>query len=214
LPTPIVLDLSLSSRRLNLTSAESGVLFDIDGDGDLDHVAWTERYATVGFVVFDRNQNGRIDGGEELFGNAFRLSTGRRATNGFEALADLDRTLGNGDGVIDLRDPAHEMLQFWIDVNHDGVSQAGELNDLADVGVVRLETRYRESRRTDQYGNLFRYYGKATIRHGARDDSTSWMVDVILKVAPGSTQPRVGVFRDLLSLGSLSTSAMCRVGAR
>jgi hypothetical protein len=164
LPTPILLDLSRVGRPYELTSAQSGVMFDIDGDGDLDRIAWTGRDALLGFLALDRNRNGTIDNGIELFGNATPLSDGRTATSGFEALADLDKSQGNGDGMIDVRDPVYDRLLFWTDLNHDGIAQTGELKALAEVGIIRLGTTYREGRRTDRYGNVFRYIGRATVR--------------------------------------------------
>jgi hypothetical protein len=53
--------------------------------------------------------------------------------------------------------PCFRHLLLWIDENHDGISQLGELHTLPQLGVYSLALRYKESRRTDQFGNQFRY---------------------------------------------------------
>lgn len=64
-------------------------------------------------------------------------SDGRAQTyaNGYEALAAED---GNGDKVIDANDAVYSQLRIWKDANQDGVSQAGELQTLADLGIARI----------------------------------------------------------------------------
>ena len=54
----------------------------------MERVAWTKRDSEVAFLALDRNGNGRIDGGEELFGNHTPVIRGTSQTspNGFEAL--------------------------------------------------------------------------------------------------------------------------------
>jgi len=60
--------------------------------------------------MLDRNGNGLVDGGDELFGNNTRLRDGRRAPHGYIALAELD---DNGEGQIDSRDAAFVRLRLW-----------------------------------------------------------------------------------------------------
>ena len=67
----------------------------------------------------------------------------------------------NHDGVIDFRDPIFPQLRIWIDANHDGIAQPEELHTLAELRVEHISLHYRESPRTDQFGNQFRYVGGA-----------------------------------------------------
>jgi hypothetical protein len=156
---PILID--TENDGIRLTGLSDPVWFDIDADGAADLMSWTDR--SEGILALDRNGNGTIDDGGELFGNATRLADGSRALNGYIALAELDDWPfgGNRDEVIDAADEAFTSLRLWTDLNHDGVSQPGELRTLNAVGVRRIGLNYRRSNRTDRYGNEFRFLGRA-----------------------------------------------------
>jgi hypothetical protein len=81
------------------------------------------------------NHDGVINSGAELFGDGTLLNTGRKATNGFEALQQYDFNL---DSVINAQDSIFKDLQVWIDTNKDGVSAATELHTLMDMGVQSI----------------------------------------------------------------------------
>ena len=146
-----------------MTSSEAGVVFDFVGDGHLIQMAWTAAASGNAFLSLDRNGNGRIDEGEELFGNTTDQPPcpggGFACRNGYRALAEFDKPAngGNGDGIIDRRDAIFPHLLLWIDENHDGISQPSELHSLPELGVFSLALKYKESRRTDEFGNQFRY---------------------------------------------------------
>lgn len=148
-----------------LTAPAQGVSFDMDGDGDLEQTAWTLPDANQGFLCMDRNENGSIDGGAELFGTATLAQGGAPALNGFEALAVLDV---NGDGKISPLDAAWSELRIWTDVNHDGVAQSTELHRLESLSIDDLELNYQWTGRRDRNNNLFRYQSRFNLGGRAR----------------------------------------------
>lgn len=62
--------------------------------------------------------------------------------------------------MIDRRDRVFSTLRLWQDENHNGVSERSELHTLQELGVASVEVEYRDSRRIDRYGNIFRYWSK------------------------------------------------------
>lgn len=160
LNTPILIPLA-RAQAIKLTSAADGVLFDIDADGALDRVAWTQADANVAFLAIDRNGNGSIDNGAELFGN----HTVPGALNGFDALEQMNRALNGGvlTAYIDMTQPLYARLLLWVDRNHDGVSQPDELRGL-DPLLSAIGLGYRAHNRRDGHGNLFRWRGFAFVR--------------------------------------------------
>jgi hypothetical protein len=160
--SPIIID--VSGGGFHLTSAQDGVRFDIAGNGRPLQIAWTASGAMNAFLVLDRNGNGLIDNGKEMFGN-FTEQPPSANPNGFAALAEFDKLEngGNGDGIIDSKDIIFSSLRLWIDKNHDGVSQPDELFTLPSMGIHSISLSYREIRRRDQYGNLFRYRSRLNL---------------------------------------------------
>ena len=88
-----------------------------------------------GLLVLDRNNNGTIDNGRELFGDSTQLSSGGNVADGFAALADLD---SNADGQIDANDTQFGSLKVWRDLNQDGISQADELSTLEQQNIASI----------------------------------------------------------------------------
>lgn len=175
--TPIIIDTDGSG--FHLTSAENGIKWDFYGDGHPIQIAWTALGATNGWLALDRNGNGRIDNAGELFGDVTQqpMKPGETSKdrNGFLALAVFD---SNGDGVIDKSDPIWPKLLLWIDSNHDGISQPGELHHLDDMGIRSIALAYRKTPITDSFGNQFRYKGHLNPDKG--DDVDRVIYDVIL----------------------------------
>jgi hypothetical protein len=165
--SPIVID--TEGEGFHLTSAVDGVRFDIRGDGNPIQIAWTDPHFHNAFLALDRDGDGKIDSGKELFGN-FTQQPKSENPNGFLALAEFDKPEngGNGDGVIDEHDAVFSRLRLWIDDNHDGISQPGELHALSEFGIHSLSLNYFESRRKDAFGNQFRY--RAFVNPGEHRD--------------------------------------------
>jgi hypothetical protein len=161
---PVILD--LRQDGFHLSGPDPAVLFDIDADGVRDPIAWTRANDDDAFLCLDRNGNGVIDDGTELFGYATPLRNGQPAKVGYRALAELDsqEAGGNRDGVVDASDAKFADLCVWLDRNRDGVSQPQEISGLDPVGVAALEYQYRVTRLRDSYGNLFRYVSTVKMR--------------------------------------------------
>jgi len=184
-PSPIIID--TEGEGFHLTSAANGVVFDIRADGHPLQIAWTDPRYHNAFLVLDRNGDGKISSGAELFGN-FTIQDRSRHPNGFLALAEFDEPDqgGNGDGVIDERDAVFSKLRLWIDENHDGVSQPNELHKLSEFGIHSLTLSYFQSRKTDEFGNQFRYRARINpdpSHRDGRDETRSgepgrWAYDV------------------------------------
>jgi len=157
--SPIIVD--VDGNGYWLTSARDGVTFDLDGNGHSLQWAWTAAGSTNAFLALDRNGNGQIDNGKELFGNAADQPDGGDR-NGYRALAEFDKPQngGNGDGIIDAHDAVWSKLLLWIDSNHNGISEPGELHHLAEFGIQSISLQYKEVKRVDQYGNWYHYKGQ------------------------------------------------------
>jgi len=169
--SPIILALG-KSTDYQLTGPQGGVWFDLDADGIPERTAWTQAGEPVGFLALDRNHNGIIDNGQELFGNLTPLGPNETAANGFVALAWFDRPEngGNGNGWIDPGDAIWPSLRVWIDFNHDGVSQPDELFTLAALNISALSTTASREMRRDRFGNTFRFRGEFIINGQLRHD--------------------------------------------
>jgi hypothetical protein len=130
--SPLILD--LNGDGVQTVGISQGVRFDLTATGVQHEVGWVS--ASDGFLVLDRNGDGQISSGRELFGQSTLLEDGSTARDGFQALAELD---SNQDGRIDVSDTEFAHLQVWQDANQDGVTQSGEMLDLGSLGIVSLD---------------------------------------------------------------------------
>lgn len=157
--SPIIID--LDGDGVETLAEGSGIHFDHDGNGFAESTGWAGK--DDAFLVADLNGDGKIDTGRELFGDNTLLADGRRAANGFAALATYD---SNKDGVVDALDADFSKLRLWRDANSDGEVQAGELLGLADFKIAGINTSFTEHTTVDAQGNVHKQQGTAIDDNG------------------------------------------------
>ena len=166
---PLVLDLDKDGG----TSPSRRAYFDYDGDGTRELGSWFS--SNDGLLAIDKNGDGAINDGSELFGDAFVKENGAKASNGMDALRDID---GNDDGVIDAQDEKFADLRIWKDTNGDGVSQAEEIHTLEELGVMSLGTSSEAVNQTDALGNTQINAGAFTFFDGTEGAMGDWSLQV------------------------------------
>ena len=192
--SPIVLDLDRDGVKT--AAAVDGAPFDHDGNGFRERSGWVG--PDDGLLAWDRNGNGTIDDGSELFGNRTLLRGGGLAANGFAALASWD---GNVDGKIDASDALWPNLRMWQDRDSDGVSTPDELEPLNGLGIIAINTSYANSTAVDPEGNAHRQIGSFARNDGSTGaaDDVWFQVDKVHTIAP----EKLAVPSDIAALPTL-----------
>jgi len=121
---PLAFD--MDNNGIQTTGVLSGVLFDIDADGTREMTSFISGNDV--FLALDKNSNGKIDNGRELFGDQ------NGASNGYEELSRYD---DNKDNVIDSSDRVFGELQLLQ--NREGTLSTVRL---ADSGIARINLGY------------------------------------------------------------------------
>ena len=132
---PLVIDYEGNGTELSDTKMR----FDLDSDGTPDQIATLKKGS--GFLALDKNGDGKINDGNELFGT--------KSGDGFKDLSVYD---SNGDGKIDKDDPIYDKLRIWTpDANGEGkLVGLGEKG----VGVIYLNPRESEELMKGESGDL------------------------------------------------------------
>jgi hypothetical protein len=159
--TPIVLDLNGDGVR-TLGLASSAVEFDLAATGEKLRTGWVA--GGDGLLVLDRNHDGVINDGSELFGSATRLSGGTTATDGFAAMKSLDTN---------------------SDADMDGISQASELKTLGSLGIAQLDLNASSSAASDN-GNLLGLVSSYTTIDGATHEMADVWFAALKPIDPGA----------------------------
>jgi hypothetical protein len=144
--TPIILD--LNGDGVKTQSINAGVKFDLLADGRAVHTGWVSD--GDGLLVLDRNHDGLITDGSELFGSATKLAHGENASDGYAALRELDT---NSDLAINSEDECFADLRVWTDTNSNAITDAGEIKTLASLGIASISLDTAQGTSTDN-GNV------------------------------------------------------------
>jgi Ca2+-binding RTX toxin-like protein len=170
--SPLILDLDGDGIEIAQLSANAGVSFDLDADGIRTRMAWAG--ADDGFLALDRDGNGTIDTGRELFGDSTVLANGKKAADGYAALADQD---SNKDGQLTALDAQFAQLRVWRDLNQDGVSSATELFTLAQLGITQISLAKTASSQTLADGTRLDGSASFTLRGQTRGYTDAWLAE-------------------------------------
>ena len=159
---PLVFDLD-GDGITTVSLEESNAFFDLDNNGFAEKTSWVS--AKEGLLAYDKNGDGVINGGNELFGDRTLMKDGKTlASSGFSALAEYD---DNKDGKIDSNDAIYTLLRIWQDSDGDGIASAGELRRLVDLGIVSIGLSYSNTGVTDGANNIQVRTGTFTLADGS-----------------------------------------------
>jgi hypothetical protein len=156
---PLTLD--LDGDGLETVGTAAGILFDTAANGIKVNTGWVK--ADDGLLVLDKNGNGSIDSGRELFGDATLKRNGQLAADGFDALRDLD---SNNNGKLDAGDTQFNNLRVWRDLNQNGSTQNGELFSLGQLSIASINVGSSQNSQRLANGNQIADLGTYTKTNG------------------------------------------------
>lgn len=168
--TPLVVDFDRGPLRFDPVGAAS---FDIGGAGECLATDWP----ALPWLALDRDGDGVITDGRELFGSGTVLASGRRALDGFSALAELD---ADHDGRLTPADPAFAELVLWSDRDGDRRGELAELVPIREANLVAIELDYSARVECDARGNCGRERAAFQFRAPTGELRSGEIVDVYL----------------------------------
>ena len=179
---PIVLDLNGDGKISINKRTNSNVYFDYSGDGTSIKTSWVGK--EDGILVFDKNNDGKINDGSELLGNFTQKSDGSTTKHGYDALSLLD---SNKDGVIDAKDEGFVNLKVWQDANSNGIVDEGEMKKLSELNINSLNLTHQTENKNLEDRNKITHVGSYTMADG----SSRTMADVEFSVLPSDSKVKV-----------------------
>jgi len=126
---PVVIDMDGDGSEF--LDIDNGILFDVDGDGEMEQVAWAGNDDAV--LVYDENGNDNVDGVHEI--SFARYSDKPNATD-LDGLRHFD---SNNDLILDANDAEFESFKLWQDRNGNGIVDEGEMMTLSEAGIKSIE---------------------------------------------------------------------------
>ncbi len=141
---PLALDLNHNGKIDTTNANSSNTFFDMDSNGMSEITGWIDK--EDGLLVYDKNNNGKIDNINELFGN--------KNKDGYRELRELINS--NDDNVIDKNDTKFKDLKIWQDLNGDGISQNNELKTLDELNITSINLNSKNTNIDDNGNNIFK----------------------------------------------------------
>ena len=133
LTDPLVINMDTNATSIS----DQKFKFDIDSDGDEEEISFAGNGS--GFLALDKNEDGKIGDGSELFGTKSR--------DGFKDLAEYDE---DKNGWIDENDSVYNKLKVWTK-DSEGNDKLLNLKE-ADVGAIYLGNLNTEYNYKDMAG--------------------------------------------------------------
>ena len=209
---PLLID--LSGNGIQTVGLAAGLHFDHNGDGAAEATGWAA--PGTGLLMLDRNADGLLTDGTELFGDHTPVNGGLTALNGFAALAQYDR---NRDSQITPDDPIWNQLKIWRHATDEAgnvlpgdPATSGQLISLDDLGINAIHLTGTRTNTTDAQGNTQLSQASITYANAPQEaplggGSTQQIAEYQLAQNNTDTrQPRIAVDADIIAMPDLHGS--------